>query len=130
MGRLRAGIRVTESVVLTCLPNGIGPDGPRVTVFVTPRLTPGGNQPAPLGDFPVFATWPTSVKTLLGEGALAVLVEKAGSPASTPPDKVGVSLDPTAPPIDESLWQRLFDPVKVGVFPTNPGPGLAAALPR
>jgi hypothetical protein len=116
---------VTESVVLTCLPNGIGPDGARVTVFVTPRLTHNGGQPAPLGDFPAFATWPATVQTL-GEGAIAVLIEKAGSPAGTPPDKFGVTAQVPSP-IDLDLWKRLFDPVKVGVFPTNPGAGDPAA---
>ena len=118
---------MTESVVLTCLPNGIGRDGPRVTIFVTPRLTHGGNDRAPLSDFPTFVMWPAAVQALLDDHALAVLVEKLGSPAGTPPDQIAAKLDPTAPAIDVALWQRLFDSQHVGVFPINPGPGKPAA---
>ncbi len=118
---------MTEEVVLTCLPNGFGEDDrARVTVFVTPRLTHDGGVPAPLGDFPAFVNWPKSVQALLDEHALSVLVEQAGSPAGTPPQQIAVSLADTSKP-DADLWTRLFDPLKVGVFPVSAPSGEPAA---
>ena len=73
LGPLRAGVRgglmASESAILTALPNGVDENGEflRVTVFVTPRLSTGGPDQVPLGDFPAFADWPaTLAQTVFG----------------------------------------------------------------
>src|SRR3954447_18281090 len=107
---------VTESVILTCLPNGVDGSGRlRVTMFTTPRLSTDGPSARLLKDFPSFIDWPRSVRRLVDEGRLAVEFDGLGP--------VQAEIDPDSPALDDATWAMVFDPDKVGVFASSPPAG-------
>ncbi|CAA9215086.1 MAG: hypothetical protein AVDCRST_MAG76-320 [uncultured Acidimicrobiales bacterium] len=87
---------LSQEMVWTALPNGLGPDGkPRLSAMLTPRLRVTGQDPPRLDSFPDFLDWPESVNA----STFQVLVD--GQTGAIPASR-------ESPPADSGLWEMLF----------------------
>jgi hypothetical protein len=85
-----------HTLVFTALPLEITSGGPRIGVFVSPRLEPP--SPTTLSSYPAIMTWP---KTLLENLTFEVQVDGLAAPITT-------KLSSVKP--DLGLWESLFKP--------------------
>ena len=100
------------SLTWATLPNGIRRDSAddpwraRVSIFLTPRLQPDGES-ATLGDFPVFADWPSSLRGL-ASGAPAFGIVLRDGRGVFPPVPAQHRYGHEAP--DSRAWREIFRP--------------------
>lgn len=98
----------TENVIFTALPNGVHRSGDflRLTVFVSPRLSPAGAGLRKLkpAEFPAFANWPETIAELKFRAVFD----------GAPPVGVEAEPDPDSAPADPDTWRLLFGRCSVG----------------
>ncbi len=87
----------TQRIVWTALPNGVGDGYFKLSVFLSPRLTPEPGDDRSLASFPDFQNWPAhEIKFFVTFDTL------------TGPQTFEATLDPDSPTPSPALWSSLF----------------------